>query len=171
MNARDLKIFGGGFILVFILTMAVHAAWPGIGNGVRQPIRFSHKKHTAQGIGCEVCHTFAQEQSFAAIPTRETCLMCHGSPITKSPEEEKIREYAKRGEDIPWKRIYWIPSHVYFSHRRHVTMGQIECKACHGAMGEAASPPRYPLKDLKMNDCLGCHRQRKVAAECLACHK
>lgn len=166
---KNLSIVGGSFIIVFFFSLGV-IAWSGM-EGVTQPIRFNHRHHKDQGIGCETCHQYVQEQAFAGLPTKDTCMMCHASPVTKSKEEEKIREYAKKGETIPWKRIFWDPPHVFFSHRRHVAMGQIECKTCHGAMEDATSPPRHPIKVLKMNDCIGCHIQRKVSTDCLTCHK
>ena len=141
---------------------------------LQQPINFNHKKHIEQGVECETCHIYIKKESFAGLPELQTCLECHESPVTKSPEEEKIRSFAKKGTILEWKRIYRIPQHVYFSHRRHVAFANLECKVCHGAIGDTVKPPLKPLKILMMNDCIDCHnksQKSKVTSDCIDCHK
>ncbi|WP_372365912.1 cytochrome c3 family protein [Candidatus Uabimicrobium sp. HlEnr_7] len=38
--------------------------------------------------------------------------------VTESEGMLEIRGVKKA---IPWKRVYWLPDHVYFSHKRHIT--------------------------------------------------
>jgi c(7)-type cytochrome triheme protein len=136
-----------------------------------QPIQFSHKAHTEKGLPCALCHQFVEKASFAGIPTTATCLMCHRGAITQNPEEEKVRQYAKQGLEIPWQRLYRVPGHVYFSHRRHVALGRIPCAQCHGAVEESRNPPPRPVVTLDMGECMACHVQKKVSNDCNACHR
>ncbi|MBI2370462.1 MAG: cytochrome c3 family protein [Deltaproteobacteria bacterium] len=138
---------------------------------VRQPIQFNHAKHIAQGLECAACHQYVKEQTFAGLPTVETCMMCHSAPQTKSPEEEKVRQFAEKGQGIPWQRLYRMPGHVFFSHRRHVSVAKVECQTCHGAMAQATTPPSRPLVNQSMSWCLACHEKRQASVDCVACHK
>lgn len=138
---------------------------------VAQPIQFSHKAHTEKGLACDSCHQSVQKASFATIPNTETCMLCHQGAITDSPEEEKVRQYAEKGQLIPWRRLYEVPGHAYFSHRRHVTLGGIECARCHGAIGESAAPLARPAVFFNMDTCMSCHVERHASTDCNACHR
>ncbi len=139
---------------------------------ITQPIAFNHKKHAGDlSLPCTTCHQSVEAQSFAGLPQAETCVTCHAAPLTKSPEEEKLRQYATKGAKIPWQRIYQVPPSVFFSHRRHVTLGKIECATCHGKMAEQTSPPVAPLVSQTMQWCMECHNQRKVSVDCNVCHR
>ena len=94
-----------------------------------QPIQFSHKAHVEKGLPCDGCHQSVARAASAGIPTTETCMMCHQGAITDSPEEEKVRQYAEKGLQVPWQRVYEVPAHVYFSHRRHVSLGRHRVRA------------------------------------------
>jgi hypothetical protein len=156
--------------IIFVISIFILGLSFG-GSSIKQPIEFSHKKHTEQDIECEACHIYVKEQIFAGIPNVETCLECHSEPITESKEEEKIREYHKKNKKIPWIKINNLPPHVYFSHRRHVAIAKLECKICHGNMGELVKPPNKPLVTLKMGDCIDCHKRKKAKIDCIYCHK
>ena len=137
-----------------------------------QPIVFNHKKHAGElGLPCTTCHQSVEGQTFAGLPQTETCMMCHAAALTKNPEEEKIRKYATKGEKIPWQRIYLMPGDVFFSHRRHVALGKIDCATCHGKMAEQTTPPSRPLVNQTMAWCINCHQERRVSVDCNACHK
>ncbi|RMF88628.1 MAG: cytochrome C [Nitrospinota bacterium] len=158
-----------GFILAFGAVVAISQPW---NPAVYQPIAFNHKKHAVeQDLPCNFCHEYVEEAYFAGLPSVEICLNCHDSPITDSPEEEKIRQHAQRGAEIRWKKVYRVPDHVYFSHRRHVTIAGIACTRCHGAIAESERPPVRPVIFPSMENCINCHRQRKVTTNCNACHK
>ncbi len=98
-------------------------------------------------------------------------MMCHAEALTQNPEEEKIREYAKRGEEIKWVRLYRVPDDVYFSHRRHVVLGKLECTTCHGRIGESIKPPLEPEVELNMDMCVACHQKMEKDTDCYACHR
>jgi len=161
----------------FLLGLAIGAAFLFLsitysaGSRTDQPIAFNHKKHVEQGLGCDTCHRYYKAQTFSGLPDISVCLECHKDAITKSPEEEKIRQFAKRGEEIPWKRIYGEPDHVFYSHRRHVVLGKIECKTCHGTIGESEKPPTRPFVRMTMRWCMDCHTRNKVTNDCSACHQ
>jgi hypothetical protein len=138
---------------------------------VVQPIQFSHKAHVEKGLPCDGCHQFVEKTAFAGMPSTETCMMCHQTAITDNPEEEKVRQYAEKSVQIPWQRVYEVPGHVYFSHRRHVTLGRIECVRCHGNVGESAAPITVAALPISMNRCLDCHEQHDAASDCDACHR
>jgi hypothetical protein len=153
-----------GFILIALFISL------GFGSRKEQPISFNHKEHLEQGLECDTCHRFYKTQTFSGIPHLNTCLECHKEPVTQSPEEEKIRQFQKKGEEIPWRRIYGEPDHVFFSHRRHVVLGKIPCQTCHGNIGKSERPPTKPWVKMTMKWCMNCHRKNKVTNDCLACH-
>jgi menaquinone reductase, multiheme cytochrome c subunit len=138
---------------------------------VEQPILFNHKLHVDNGASCPDCHTQVLEGMRAGRPSLDTCMGCHSEAQTKSPEEEKIRQFAKDGREIPWKQVYRLPAHVYFSHRRHAGLAKIQCEVCHGAMAEMTAPPTAPLVVHTMGFCLDCHRRSNASVDCLACHR
>lgn len=139
---------------------------------IEQPIRFNHKLHvTENGLECGDCHQYFETHSFSGLPGKEVCLECHEEPQTDSKEEEKIREYAARDEEIPWKRLHLMPDHVNYSHRRHVKVAGLACETCHGAIAEATSPPTRPLVEQDMDWCLDCHEDKGATQDCIHCHK
>ena len=137
---------------------------------LEQPISFNHKKHHEQGIECATCHSHFKEQTFSGMPKTVVCMECHKDSITKHPDEEKIRQFQKNGEEIPWKRLYQQPDHVFFSHRRHVVLAGMECKSCHGDIGQSEKPPIKPWVKMTMRWCMDCHTKTKANNDCLACH-
>jgi len=155
---------GIGVLVLFLLISL------GLGSKSEQPISFNHKKHVEQGSECDACHRFFKTQTFSGMPDIDTCLECHKEPVTKTPEEEKIRLFKQKGEEIPWERVYEQPDHVFFSHRRHVGLGKIPCETCHGKIGQSEKPPTKPWVKMTMSWCMGCHAKNNVTNDCLACH-
>ncbi len=137
-----------------------------------QPIAFPHFTHTTEvGLPCDFCHTTVRTETFASLPSVKICMGCHSAKITDNPEEEKIRQFAKKGQEIPWVQLNKLPPHVYFSHERHVTAGRLACVNCMGDMGSLTKPPPGPLKKVRMEFCLNCHRKVGATQDCLLCHK
>jgi len=157
-------LIGGG--LAALLCCACEERPP-----VVQPIAYNHKAHIDNSIACDACHETVQKAAAASVPTTATCMLCHQVALTSSPEEEKVRWYADKGEEIPWRRIYRIPTHVYFSHRRHVAVTRIECAQCHGNVASLTSPAAYPLVELTMTWCLTCHQAHGATQDCIHCHR
>ncbi len=139
---------------------------------VEQPIAFPHFAHAQKlGLECKFCHKTVETEAFATIPGVDVCMTCHFVKITDNPEEEKIRTIAARGEDIPWVQLNKLPSHVYFSHRRHVVAGELTCEVCMGPMADQVIPPPRALQNLNMGFCLDCHNKVGATQDCLLCHK
>ncbi len=138
-----------------------------------QPIAYSHKAHVETAdLNCTDCHSTVQTAQAATLPSLEVCSTCHSEqPISQSPEELKLLEFVKRAQAIPWQRVYRVPDHVYFSHRRHVAKGELECAACHGNVGEFTNPVSTQFLQLTMENCMKCHRENNVTNDCLACHR
>ena len=155
---------GTGIVLLLLLIRL------GIGSKTGQPISFNHKKHVAQGMECITCHPHFKGQTFSGMPQLAICLECHKDPVTQNPEEEKIRQTQKEAKEIHWKRLYQQPDHVFFSHRRHVVLGKMECKNCHGDIGQSERPPSKPWVKMTMSWCMDCHAKKKVTNDCLVCH-
>lgn len=133
-----------------------------------QPYPFSHPEHL--GMACEACHTGVEARASAGIPGGEVCARCHAtSPL---PGEGMERAWGGMvGGQARWNKLYQVPDHVYFSHRRHVILANTECAACHGVMADRATPPAHPLVEISMDRCISCHRKNSVTDDCAACHR
>ena len=136
---------------------------------VKQPIAFTHKVHLKNGMQCTDCHKGVGEGPDATIPNVTLCMTCHQVIATDKPEIKKVAAYQKKGEQIPWHRVYWFyPSaHVKFRHGPHIRAG-VDCKACHGDMRQETVAVRKA--GLTMGFCVGCHREKKAPTDCTTCH-
>ena len=139
----------------------------------KQPITYNHKIHVQDNeMECVDCHRYAKTGAWATIPNIEVCRDCHlDEPSTESGEEQKVIDYISRGEKIPWKKVYRVPSHVYFSHRRHTAMGRIDCGVCHGNVEELTVPPDMQRISISMGACMECHDRNQVDNDCVRCHR
>lgn len=171
-SAPDRRLAIAVFVLSFIAAAAV-----GVVTGqfrspsVEQPIRFNHKRHVVDNqLGCSTCHTSYESETFSGLPTADICVTCHSEPQGKSAEEAKLVALLKAQRPLVWNSLFREPSHVFFSHRRHVVRAQLKCEQCHGAFALTSSPPRS-VKGLKMADCIACHEERNVSVECTTCHR
>lgn len=138
-----------------------------------QPIKYSHKLHVQDNdMECTDCHIYAESLARATIPNIEVCGDCHADePMTDSPEEQKVIDYVTESKKIPWMKVYRVPPHVYFSHRRHTALAGIECATCHGDVEEMTEPIRRPLVPVSMGRCIACHESRGVDNDCTRCHR
>lgn len=139
----------------------------------KQPIAYNHKVHIeTAGLQCIDCHVSIEQRAFATLPSIEICQNCHaGDPLTESEEEKKLLTYIFEGKEIPWIKIYNVPDHVYFSHRRHIIRGEVSCSECHGNINEFINPVSSQFMDITMDNCIKCHEERKVTNDCLTCHR
>ncbi len=180
-------------ILLLIIAggVLVWGFWGGwVESNIKQPIEFPHKTHLDLKLACTTCHQRAEKGLAAGRPPTTLCLACHAGGETNSQEVKKIRAFGQKGQEIPWKRVWRLPSHVFFSHRIHVMVAKVKCQTCHGPMETLTSPPVRPLKRLTMNDCIDCHEKGKrpkgnekkgakqakaaverVTSDCIACHR
>jgi len=142
------------------------------GRRPEQPVAFNHKLHlTDLEMDCTDCHRHATTSRKATLPTVDVCAGCHTEPQGESAEEQKLVSLISAGMELNWQRVYVLPKHVYFSHFRHVTLGQMGCPECHGNMKELDRPPVRPAVGiLNMDYCIDCHTAQKAKDDCLACH-
>lgn len=139
---------------------------------VAQPIAYNHRLHVGKlELACDVCHETSTTGDVAGLPPLSTCAACHEQANGTSPEEKKVVAAVQAGSEIPWRRLYELPRHVFFTHRRHVAIAKIPCERCHGEMRAQARPPPVALVALGMNDCLACHRARGASGDCATCHR
>lgn len=131
-----------------------------------QPIAFNHARHAA--VACVVCHSGVEVAARAGLPSGAFCAKCHA---TAPAGAAAARWDGLQAAGLAWIRVTRLPTHVMFSHRRHVAIARFDCASCHGDIGSRATPPlRAPVR-LDMNTCLGCHRQEDASEDCAACHR
>lgn len=159
---KILYIFIGG-----LLIWAVASA-----GKLTQPVAFNHNLHISDlEMDCSDCHLYVMNSRKATLPDKNVCIDCHEEPLGESAEEQKLVSLLQSEQELMWKRIYVLPKHVYFSHFRHVTLGQIGCLNCHGEMKKLTSPPTKQAVNVSdMNFCLDCHDEKQVSNDCLTCH-
>jgi hypothetical protein len=133
-----------------------------------QPLPYSHKVHLAQGLKCTDCHEGAEKDDHATLPSTQKCMACHSSVKTDSPHIQKLAQYNEKKEAVPWRRVYRLPSFVYWSHKQHVTNGKTTCDTCHGNVAEMEVMQK--VKDISMPACIECHKQHSAPVSCDRCH-
>ena len=162
-----------GMIFCALLSaMAVSLFCISSAQAVKQPIQYNHYKHTQTlEIECATCHQGVRDGVRATLPSVEICMGCHADAVTDSPEEEKIRTFYSKNQEIPWQRLFKLPPHVFFSHRRHVSVAGLDCTKCHGDMAFRKTPPSKAPMKISMNACLSCHRKLQAKTDCVSCHR
>ena len=140
---------------------------------VKQPLAFDHAAHIkAEDMDCKDCHRFVEKSPHATLPKLKDCEDCHSQPQGKNPEEPKVRAYLDEAKEIPWVVVNKLPGHVYFSHRAHVSFGEMKCWDCHRDMRKVSKPvTKSDIKYLTMSKCIECHKEKGVGTDCLTCHK
>lgn len=197
MSIRGLLYFITGLIPMLALGWIAfpHALY----REASQPLQFNHKLHTGDKVGakCADCHALSADGRFSGVPGVSACAGCHPEPVTQSADEKKlVEEYVKPNREIPWLIYARQPENVHFPHAVHIVRARLACEQCHGAHGRTEhlrvyqenrisgysrdiwgySIARIPVDrpeqpSMKMDDCTGCHREKKVEAACLGCHK
>lgn len=158
--------------LMYLILACLLASSTAIYGRLVQPVSFNHNKHVVEnGMECTDCHQYVNTNRKATLPGKAICLDCHSEPLGESSEEQKLIAILQSDQELNWQRVYALPKHIYFSHFRHVTLGQISCQNCHGEMEQLTSPPGGPAVDIiDMDNCMSCHEDRQVSNDCLACH-
>jgi hypothetical protein len=156
------------FLGAAVVTAAVAATWVAAlpTASVPQPIAFAHAKH--QAVGCTVCHRGAATTTRAGIPDIAVCAKCHATPPAGTAA---VWNAATAKRSIDWVQVTHVPSHVMFSHRRHVTLAKLDCTSCHGEMRTRTTPIGAAQVRLTMATCLSCHRHEGAADDCASCHR
>jgi Fe-S cluster assembly scaffold protein SufB len=102
------------------------------------------------------------------LPKVSVCMGCHTSVKTDSPHIQEVAKAAAEKRELRWKRVYQVPSYVYFSHRLHAEAGA-ECTVCHGPV--AQRNVIFKEGDISMAGCMACHEQKGAPNDCNACHE
>jgi len=139
-----------------------------------QPVEYSHFQHVTKEEGpkldCDFCHVNADKSPHATIPNVSTCMLCHETIKTDSPEVQKLAAIAARGEQPAWVRVYYIEksAHVYFNHKPHI-QAKIDCTVCHGPVGQMQRVRREI--EPTMGWCMDCHKKTGASNDCYVCHR
>ena len=133
-----------------------------------QPIDFSHKKHAAQGLDCDFCHSNLEPGEKMSIPGVTLCMDCHQAVATDKPSIKKLSQYATSKKPVPWIPVYSLPAFVFWSHRIHLSAKQ-PCEACHGNVGDMEVVQKTNVTT--MDGCVECHDQKDASAGCRTCHE
>jgi hypothetical protein len=134
-----------------------------------QPIPYSHKKHLAFGLECKKCHTNPEPGKLMTFPATSTCMECHVTIAKEKPSIQKLAEYAKSKQAIPWVRVYTVLLGVAWNHRPHLEAG-VKCEICHGQVRELEAMSEV-TSVTTMYSCLNCHELNQAKAACDTCHK
>jgi len=137
-----------------------------------QPIEFNHKLHIEDvELECSTCHEYFDSGEHAGLPAIETCLVCHEEAMTESMEEQRLIAMAGVDPEPVFNKLFKMPDHVYYSHRRHVAIAGLECATCHGAIASTTAPPGAALVRITMAMCIECHQENEVEGDCSSCHR
>jgi hypothetical protein len=160
-----------------MMVMAV-AGLAGCARGVPQPLAFNHRLHADNSVSCPVCHASATTGQGATLPAVAVCRRCHEDVLYESPEEVKIRLAVESGRGLDWVPVFALRPYVYFSHRRHVTLGKVACASCHGDVERRTMPFQLaasPFAGLGgMKACVRCHDESHspyAGVDCVDCHR
>ncbi len=157
--------------IVAVTIVGVAAVFALSGPAIEQPLAFNHSLHVEEfGAYCTDCHLYAETGIRATIPPLAVCADCHDEALGESEAEAWLVERIAADEPIGWQKLYSVEDHIFFSHRRHTTVGEIECAECHGDMASLTEPPPRPLVPISMDTCMDCHYERDVANGCISCH-
>jgi len=169
LSAHPRRLAAGSALLALALVATVAVAR---GGGVTQPIAFNHSKHTQDlQLECEFCHPRVRTGAHSGLPDLETCAACHQAPLGTSPEAARVTEYVTQQRPLVFVKLFRLPAHVYYTHRRHVGIAELECRRCHGDIALTIRPPRRPLVRISMEFCLDCHQRSVQTLDCIACHR
>lgn len=134
-----------------------------------QPIPFNHQAHAGNlKIKCRMCHPDPDPGETMTLPVASMCMQCHSAIKADSPAIQKLAAFAKNDREIPWIRVYEIPTYVKFSHRAHLESGST-CEECHGPVAQRAQLSKEG--DISMGGCMSCHRAKKASIDCGFCHE
>lgn len=171
-------------VIAFVGYFVVQSWWSqppavlGFGDGPTQPIAFPHTVHvTTAGLDCQFCHRTVSTDEAAGVPAVAQCLFCHDftridgeqsdSPTAKAEIAKLIGDLIEGPEPVNWARVHRLPDHVQFVHAPHIQQG-FSCSTCHGDI--ASMEVVEQVRNLKMRDCVDCHRDNGAPTDCTTCH-
>jgi hypothetical protein len=139
---------------------------------VGQPVAFNHRKHTQDlKLDCQFCHQYVAAGAHAGLPDARICVMCHQVRLGTTAEAARVTTLLAGGDALRFNKLFRLPLHVNFTHRRHVGIAKLPCQDCHGAIAQSERPPVRPLVTIRMRFCLRCHLATGHSVDCVACHR
>ncbi|MDH3496011.1 MAG: cytochrome c family protein [Gemmatimonadota bacterium] len=167
--SRRLLIPVLGIVLVVAVLVPVIARG---GPRVPQPVAFNHRKHTQDlGLACDFCHRYVRTGAHSGLPDASTCSLCHSSPQGTSAEAARVTELLAAGDSLHFNKLFRMPDHVFYTHRRHVAIADLACATCHGDIDQTERPPPRALVTIDMAFCVSCHKAEGATLDCNACHR
>ncbi|MBI4667415.1 MAG: cytochrome c3 family protein [Nitrospinae bacterium] len=159
----------GALAVAAVMGFIYHApVYPPSFSPPEQPIRFSHKLHAGDlEIDCQYCHIYAAKAEFAGVPPLTKCMNCHVNLTIKKEPVRKLKTLAESKDSGQWIRIYKLPDHVWFNHKRHIAK-DIKCAVCHGPV--ETMEVTYKAVTHQMGFCLDCHQGKNAPTDCWTCH-
>jgi hypothetical protein len=140
-------------------------------------LRFSHRQHAEQEIGCLQCHRAARTSRATRdrlVPGHTECGTCHDIEAAKAGEKTDppaACQVCHPGFDWtvhPAPRSSVFPSAaIDFSHEKHLGLGA-KCEDCHFGVERLDLATRGELP--KMANCLVCHEGKRAPNACGTCH-
>ncbi len=170
MARSAVKVIGSLIIMFGAFTIFFYygPVYPFTTFAPEQPIPYSHKLHAGDlNIPCQYCHTYARRSEMAGIPSVSKCMNCHSNITSESGAIEKLVRHFDEGRVVEWTRIYDLPDHVWFSHKRHIVK-KIKCRKCHGPVETMEVNAR--VIEYRMGFCLNCHQKEEASTDCWTCH-
>jgi hypothetical protein len=156
---------GRPWILGFFCALLFIGWFTAWGQGRKELIKFSHKRHVRElGAECSACHSTAAQSQLSQdrlLPTMEQCGACHdvadeSQCLRCHTSQEKLEALAN-------------PVRKYrFSHALHLEKTKLTCLQCHKGIDQVdlgdgrKIPPR--------ESCNVCHNGSLVSQECQLCH-
>ena len=134
-----------------------------------QPIPYSHKKHLSFGLECKLCHTNPDPGKLMTLPPTSKCMECHVTIAKNKPSIQKLAEFAKSKQAIPWVRVYTVLPGVAWNHRAHLE-ASVKCETCHGQVREMEAISEV-TSVTTMYSCLNCYEMNLAKVACDTCHK
>jgi len=133
-----------------------------------QPIPFSHKLHLTFAMKCQECHPNPEPGDRMTLPAADRCMECHRTVVKEKPAIQKLAEFAKSKQTIPWVRFYVVSGSVFWNHRSHLEAG-MKCEACHGEVRKM-DVLSATTNVTTMAGCVDCHRKNDASTGCQYCH-
>ena len=156
------------YIRFVVVTLGVAVVWVlVVPRPIRQPLNFDHAKHGP--MACVVCHQGVETSTRAGYPADDVCVECHQT-APRANGADAVWPKTSGAPRIAWARVNRMPDHVFFSHRRHVVLANLDCASCHGDVGKRSTPPSAPATRLNMGTCESCHDRENANNDCAACH-
>jgi hypothetical protein len=122
----------------------------------------------AFGLKCQQCHPNPEPGDRMTFPATSTCMACHVTVAKDKSSIQKLAEFAKSTQAVPWVRIYVVSSWVYWNHRSHLE-AKMTCEMCHGQVAEMEVMAKVS-NVTTMAGCIECHRKNDASTGCRYCH-